>query len=83
MFPLRLCSNFFVCEQMVPTIARMTKINLNFLPKTQELIADRFAAQVLTAQNTAWSNAVDQRDIQMLWELRHESADAYLHERAQ
>ena len=72
-------------EQMVTTIVRMKKIELNFKdpePEAEELTADRAVAHILANQNIAWTWATQQRNVQRLWELWCESAEAYLHKRA-
>ena len=62
----------------------MKKIDLNFKdpePEAEELTANRVVADILTRQSTAWFWAMQQRNVQRLWELWCESAEAYLHKR--
>ena len=58
----------------------MKKIELNFKhpePEAEELTADRAVAHILANQNTAWTWATQQRNVQGLWELWCECAEAY------
>ena len=69
-------------EQIVTTIVQMRKIDLNFKdpePEAEQLTADR--AHILAKQNIVWSCAMQQRNVQRLWGLWSESAEAYLHKR--
>ena len=62
----------------------MRKIDLNFKdpePEAEQLTADRVVARILAKQNNVGSCAVQQRNVQRLWELWSESAEAYFHER--
>ena len=71
-------------EQIVTTIVRMRKIDLNFKdpePQAEQFTADRVVAHILATQNVVWSCAVQQRNVQRLWELWSESAEACLHKR--
>ena len=73
-------------KQTVTIFARMRKIDLNVrdpVPEAEELVANRAAAHMLTKQNDECIKAGHQRDVQRLWELWCEGAEAQLHERAQ
>ena len=82
--PVAAVFQFAEYEQTVTTMVRMRKIDLNFKdpePEAEQLTADRVVACILAKQNDAWSCAARQRNVQRLWELWSESAEAYLLER--
>ena len=69
-------------EQMVTTIVSRNKIELNFKdpwPEAEKLTADHAEAHILAKENTAWTWATQQRNVERLWELW---CEANLHKRA-
>ena len=80
--PVAAVFQFAEYEQTVTTIVRMKKIDLNLKdsePEAEELAANRVVGDILTWQRTAW--AMQQRNVQRLWEPWCESSEAYLHKR--
>ena len=63
------------CEQTATTIARLKEIDLTF--------RDRVVSHILKKQNDEWTKAKQQHDVQRLWMLWCEGAQAYLCERSQ
>ena len=73
--PVATVFQFAEYEQIVTTIVRMRKIDLNFKDpesEAEQLTADRVVAHILAKQNIVWSYAMQQRNVQRLWELWRE-----------